>query len=278
MGCNCMAALGFLLQGRSKRPFAWYTVLPNTQGRMRRWEHSWRRRGLGVVACDWRGHGRSEGRRGYTPSYQKQTMADLTLMLAKTRLMFPAIPLFFYGHSMGGGMVLNYLLREKSEVVGVICTSPLLRLFNDPTVWEQRIMRYLFRPFLPYLARTNYRPENEPTDVSECVLTRDLATELRIRRDPLRNRKMTYSLAIESIDAGRSILARGAEIGKPMLLMVGTEDRVVSADACRELAATIGEPLCTFRIWDGAYHELHQDIEGAEVIDVVTKWVANCLK
>ena len=229
--------------------------------------------GIGVVSCDWRGHGRSEGRRGYTPSYQRQTMADLSLMMEKAGELMVDVPRFFYGHSMGGGMVLNHVLRLNSDVAGVICTSPMLRVAKEPSVWEQRLMRYLLRPVLPYLARTNYSPDREPTDVGQCVLTRDLETELLIRRDALRNTKLTYSMAIEAIDAGAWVLTQAGRFDRPLLLMVGNGDRVISVDACRELAAGVAAEWCTYKEWEGGYHELHRDIEAEAVIGSVADWV-----
>ncbi len=45
---------------------------------------------------------------------------------------FPGVPVFIYGHSLGGGMVLDYLLRRKPEITGAIVTSPWLKLSFEP--------------------------------------------------------------------------------------------------------------------------------------------------
>ena len=82
--------------------------------------------GYAVLACDKRGHGRSGGKRGHTPSYEA-LMTDIDLLLAQAEQRFPGKPRFLYGHSLGGNEVLNYALRRKPDLAGVVATSPGLR-------------------------------------------------------------------------------------------------------------------------------------------------------
>lgn len=80
--------------------------------------------GYAFLAFDLRGHGKSHGQRGHTPSYE-HLLNDLALLFAEGARRFPAPrkPLFIYGHSMGGNLVLNYALRRQPEIAGVIATS-----------------------------------------------------------------------------------------------------------------------------------------------------------
>ena len=84
------------------------------------------RAGYALISFDLRGHGRSEGPRGHTPSFE-MFMADIDLLLDEARRRYPGIPRFLYGHSLGGLLVLNYALRRKPDLQGVIATSPGLR-------------------------------------------------------------------------------------------------------------------------------------------------------
>jgi alpha-beta hydrolase superfamily lysophospholipase len=54
------------------------------------------------------------------------------ILLNECRKTFPGVPLFLYGHSLGGGMVLDYLLRKNPQVMGAIVTSPWLKLSFEP--------------------------------------------------------------------------------------------------------------------------------------------------
>ncbi|MDP4226692.1 MAG: alpha/beta hydrolase, partial [Bacteroidota bacterium] len=54
-------------------------------GRYSQWSEWFQNQNCAVLAFDLRGHGRSEGKRGYTPSYQ-HLMKDIDLLLKKSQL------------------------------------------------------------------------------------------------------------------------------------------------------------------------------------------------
>jgi alpha-beta hydrolase superfamily lysophospholipase len=57
-----------------------------------------------------------------------------------------------------------------------------------------------------------------------------------------------------------------------MLLMHGSGDQITSAPGSQEFAQKAGK-LVTLRIWDGLYHELHNEPEKAEVLKVMVDWL-----
>ena len=71
---------------------------------------------------------------------------------------------------------------------------------------------------------------------------------------------------------GVSNLERAAEIKLPLLLMVGSDDHIVSADACSEFVAGAGDS-CTLKVWEGLYHEVHNEPSQAEVLDYAITWM-----
>ncbi len=56
----------------------------------------------------------------------------IDIMLDSCRKTFHGIPVYLYGHSLGGGIVLNYILRHNPKIKGAIVTSPWLRLAFEP--------------------------------------------------------------------------------------------------------------------------------------------------
>ena len=79
--------------------------------------------GYALLGFDLRGHGRSGGPRGHTPSYEAY-MDDIAAFLAQAGERHPGLPRFLYGHSLGGNLVLNYVLRRRPDLTGVIVTGP----------------------------------------------------------------------------------------------------------------------------------------------------------
>ena len=78
--------------------------------------------GYPVIAMDLRDHGRSTGKRGHAPTYEA-LMDDIELLLGAARERFPGVRLVLYGHSFGGNLVINYVLRRRPDLAGLIAMS-----------------------------------------------------------------------------------------------------------------------------------------------------------
>jgi alpha-beta hydrolase superfamily lysophospholipase len=58
----------------------------------------------------------------------------------------------------------------------------------------------------------------------------------------------------------------------PLLLVHGTADRITSPAATQEFASRVkGE--CELKLWDGLYHETHNEPEKAEVLNYMIDWL-----
>jgi alpha-beta hydrolase superfamily lysophospholipase len=90
---------------------------------------------IGCYLVDIRGHGRSEGERGDTPSV-KQALCDVNSMINYVRSTHPDARIFLAGHSAGSGLILNWLTwSEHVEVDGYIFIAPFLGR-NSGTLYE----------------------------------------------------------------------------------------------------------------------------------------------
>ena len=67
-----------------------------------------------VVAFDHFGHGKTAGKRGHNPSFCA-VLNSVQTTSEKAKELFPDKPIFLYGHSMGGNVVLNYALRREDK-------------------------------------------------------------------------------------------------------------------------------------------------------------------
>ena len=75
--------------------------------------------GYAVMSFDHQGHGQSQGRRGDMSSYDA-LLDDIGQLLDETAQRYSNTSRYLYGHSMGGNLVLNYVLRRQSQLNGVI--------------------------------------------------------------------------------------------------------------------------------------------------------------
>jgi acylglycerol lipase len=78
------------------------------------------------MGCDHIGHGRSPGPR--VSSTIDEILSETELVVRKAGELFPGLPIFLYGYSMGGLAVIDFVLRKRdfsvSNLRGVIAGSP----------------------------------------------------------------------------------------------------------------------------------------------------------
>ncbi len=102
---------------------------------------------IDVVALDFRGHGRSPGRRGVVRRYD-DLIGDLRATLSWTGQARPGLPRFLLGHSHGGLLALRFALQNDSGLAGLIGSNPALKLMTRVPRHKLRVGRFL-RRFAP---------------------------------------------------------------------------------------------------------------------------------
>lgn len=223
--------------------------------------------GYQVIGTDLRGHGRSHGTRGHSPSYDL-LIADISLLLRYAAEMFPSKPLFLYGHSLGGNLVITHLLRCRPHLAGAIVTSPLLRLTNPPSQLKARLALIISR-VLPSLTFSNGM---NPSDLS-----RDAVVIQAYRCDPLVHDRISARLAVDMLEAGELAIGYACDITLPVLLMHGAADAVTSVEATKTFAGNSHRGI-ELKIWKGMYHELHNEPDREKVLDYISNWMMNILR
>lgn len=230
-----------------------------------RYEHVakvFNRAGYALIAFDLRGHGHSEGKRGHAPNYEC-LMEDISLLIKTARQRHPNQPVFLYGHSLGGNLVIHYALNRKPELAGVVASSPLLRLAYKPPAWKTGILNLMY--FLHIQCSLQ-----RGTD--DLALSHDLNVVRAKRNDPLWNKLISPQLAVDMLRVGEWNLQHASEFPYPLLVMHGDADRITSAEASREFAKSAGD-TCTLKIWKGLYHELHNEPEKQLVLQYALNWL-----
>jgi alpha-beta hydrolase superfamily lysophospholipase len=223
--------------------------------------------GFVLTGFDIRGHGKSGGPRGHTPSYDA-LMDDIDLFIHLVAGRYPGLPRFLYGHSLGGNFVINFALRCRPELVGVIATGPWLKLAFQPAsskVMLGKIMNNILPGF------------SQSSGLDTRALSHDPEVVNAYENDPLVHDKISARLFLNVFESGLWALDHAAEIPLPLLLMHGGADRITSLEASRQFAASAGDKV-TLRIWDGLYHEIHNEPEQGEVFTVMIDWMNTQLK
>jgi alpha-beta hydrolase superfamily lysophospholipase len=219
--------------------------------------------GYSVIGYDQRGHGQSQGSRGHVPSYEL-LLDDLSRFRKEVKEYYPNLPHFIWGHSMGGNIVLNYVLRQNPGTTGVIATGPWLKLAFEPPAVQMFLGRMM----------NKIKPDfTQESGLDTSALSHDPEVVRAYEEDSLVHGKVSARLMVEMMDAGTWALEHAAEFPARLLLMHGSEDRITSSAASKDFAAKAPSDKVTLKIWDGFYHELHNEPEKAEVLNTIIEWM-----
>ena len=225
------------------------------------WAAMFNKEEIGFVGVDLPGHGRSDGTRGDIKNYNLlREMIDI--LIKSCNKTFPGCPIYLYGHSLGGGIVLDYLLRRKPKVKGAIVTSPYLRLaFEPPKI--KIVLASVMKHLLPGLI--------QPTGLNADQLSHDKAVVEKYKTDPLVHGKISVRLYSESAEAATYSLTHASELKVPTLILHGSDDLILSVEGSREFAGKTN--MVELKIWEGGNHELHNEPFKDEVFKYIINWI-----
>lgn len=214
-----------------------------------------------VVAFDHFGHGKTSGKRGHNPNFEA-VLESVKLVIAKAKKRFPKTPIFLYGQSMGGNVVLNYALRRKTKLHGVIATSPFLKLaFEPPAV--KLFFGKIIQKIAPSLTMGN--------ELIVDHLSRDQKEVQKYVDDPLVHNKISPNYSLVFFDTGEWAIANASKTKIPMLVMHGDQDKITSPLGSEEFVKN--SKTGSLKIYKGGYHELHNDLCKQEMIQDMLAWL-----
>ena len=169
---------------------------------------------IALIAFDLRGHGRSEGKRGDAPSFESY-MRDLDAFQQQIEARFDKTPCFYYGHSMGGLLMLNYLIRRQPKILGAISSAAGLHTPLTQQKLKLALVQTLSR-WTPKLAI--------PSGLDANAISRDQNVVQRYRADPLVHGLVTLRMAQATIPAIDFVFQHADQIGVPLLILHGTAE------------------------------------------------------
>ena len=231
-------------------------------GRYNSWAIKFVEHGFAFRGFDMRGHGQSEGRRGYASAYYKM-IRDIESFIEQGRSQFPDIPVFNYGHSLGGNLLLNYIIKQSAQSNGLIITSPWLELSNPPSRFALLIAD-IVGSMVPWIVLGNRLKAEH--------ISRDLRVVHAYKSDPLVHDRIGIKFLSQIFDAGIRASMSIYKINVPMLVMHGSEDNITSCKTVRNFVRNASDKT-TYIEWEGGYHELHNDIDYEEVFDSMLRWL-----
>lgn len=209
-----------------------------------------------IVLYDLRGHGESEGERGYVHDFDDYLKdLDALILFLKNELKMKEFALF--GHSMGGLIVARWIQthpHSEPYPFKTILSAPGAGAYGVLGVITHNIPDFLYDklislPSIPLggildLKKLSHREEVYMNYVSDPKMILKVHTHLYF--DLLKKAKFTFS--------------RPLNPHTPLLVIIGSQDVIVNSDLVQKFFKTTEKRAKLVVVQDG-YHELYMESE-----------------
>jgi alpha-beta hydrolase superfamily lysophospholipase len=220
-------------------------------------------KGYAVYTYDHRGNGRSPGQRGYINSWD-EFRQDLKAFLHFVETEESEIPRFLLGHSMGGLIVLDYVLRyPKENLQGVIALAPALSVGVSPL---RIIIGKALSKLIPRFSLS--------LGIELSKATRDKKVLAAYAQDSLRHNKGTARLAAQFMYTADWVQANAHKLQHPLLILHGGADEVTLPQGSRNFIQRVNFGDRELKEYPESYHEIQDDFGHEEVIKDLEEWLA----
>ncbi|MFO0572511.1 MAG: alpha/beta hydrolase [Polyangia bacterium] len=249
------------------------------RGRYRHVAEHLNRSGYDVLVGDLRGHGGSEGERGFVWRFSDYS-DDVAAFLREAAQVFadknkdgnkeggaePAQRPILLGHSMGGLVALQFALANPKALRALVLSSPFLGLKLRVPGWKRTMAQ------LASLLRPKLRLPNE---LPPSGLSHDEAVCRAYATDPLVTHDATARWFTETLSAQADTLERAGQVKVPTLMLHAGDDHIVDAEVSKAVFSRIGAADKSMTFYPGLYHEIFNELEKDRVLGDLTTWLAS---
>jgi len=209
-----------------------------------------------IVLYDLRGHGKSGGKPGYVESFQHYSL-DLRAIIEFLKSSYSMTRYSLFGHSMGGLITASFLQNEAKKDL-----YPSKVFLSSPAVAAPQLMGYFFsnapKMFYSLATRLPSLPISGILDLKK--LSHDQRVYESYIADELNHLKIHTKLFMELLKTSRDVFSRPLRADCPLYCSIGSEDALVNADLVVDYFTKV-EKNAQLRVFQGAYHEIHNEVE-----------------
>ncbi|BAZ09417.1 alpha/beta hydrolase fold protein [Calothrix sp. NIES-4071] len=218
-----------------------------------------------IYGIDLRGNGKSPGQRAYINSWNeyREDVGSFLKFIASSNA---GTGLFLFGHSLGGLIVLDYVLRsdqEKPALNGLIAFTPAL---GDSGVSPIKII-------IGQILSKVYPRFSMNTGIDRKLAARDEKVITLHIEDKLRHTVGTARLSTEFSSTLAWVQAHASQLNIPFLMMLAGADKVTLPEGSRNFFEKITFTDKELREYPESYHELHDDYGYQEVLSDLQNWL-----
>ncbi len=215
-------------------------------------------------AWDARGHGRSPGARGHSPSVGT-SVRDVQTFADHLRLQHGVAPseLVVLGQSVGAVLAAAWVHDYAPALRALVLASPAFSI-------------KLYVPFARQGLRLLHRLRGNffvNSYVKSRLLTHDPARQASYDNDPLIARAISVNMLLGLQDTARRVVADAQAITVPTQLLISGADWVVHHGPQHRFFDTLGAPIKEKHVLDGFFHDTLGERDRAQALGHIRRFV-----
>lgn len=215
-------------------------------------------------AWDARGHGRSPGERGYSPSFAT-SVRDVQTFIEHVRDTFAVAEedMAVLAQSVGAVLVSTWAHDYAPKIRCLVLASPAfkVKLYVPFARSGLRLMQTL---------RGNFFVNSY---VKSKFLTHDPIRQASYDADPLIARAISVNILLALYEAAERVVADAQAITTPMLLLISGADWVVHHGPQHEFFARLGSRVKEKHVLDGFFHDTLGEVDRKQAVDLARDFI-----
>lgn len=221
-------------------------------------------KGYAVCGLDHRGHGKSEGLRGYVEQFTDY-LNDLKTFFDTVHSEHGDTKIFLIGHSMGGTIAAAYTVQHQHELAGLLLSGAALKVPYNRSLALIAVARML----------SLLLPKMGISVLDASAISQDKAVVDAYVNDPLVYRgKIRARFGAEVLKTMQKLPRQMPQINLPMLIMHGTADRLSDPEGSQILYERVSSRDKTLKLYEGFYHEIFNEPGREQVFADMEAWLA----
>ena len=225
-------------------------------------------RGIASYAYDQRGFGASPNR-GLWPGSEALT-EDLRAAIAVVRARHSGTPLYLFGESMGGAVVMTLMAQSPPpRVDGVILSAP--------AVWGRSSMPW-YQTTALWMAVHTF-PGSRVTGSGLGIQASDNIEMLKaLGRDPMVIKGTRIDAVWGLVNLMDQAMVAASSLGGRLLILYGEHDQLIPPGALAEMLGRLpreGARQRRFALYTDGWHMLTRDLQAETVWRDIDAWIAN---
>ncbi|HOW92533.1 MAG TPA: lysophospholipase [Anaerolineaceae bacterium] len=219
--------------------------------------------GYAIYGVDHIGHGKSGGEREMLAKFEDYT-EPLNTFYKMVAGWQPGKPIVIYGHSLGGLITSFYLLENQAKFKAAVISAAGVKVpdnISGTTVLLGKVLSTL-------------APKAGILGLDTTYLSHDQTVVDTYNADPLVfHGKTPARLAAEMLRAMKIVSSTAQKITLPVFILHGSGDKIVDPAASEMLYEKVGSKDKTLKIYEGLYHEVHNEPEREVMFKDLEDWL-----